>query len=238
MEISPKLKLALLSQTNTEQGLVAITALFDVYRKNHASAPKVPKPRIGYLASQPDPDRIYYRETQALYHELGADLVCYLDLEQGFSAQGLSQLLACDGIHLSGGDTYRFLKHLKVRNLSQSLTDYALEGKMLIGLSAGAMIITPGIVSAVLCGDENQVGLNDLSGLNLVPFQFVPHVAPSLRGDKNQIEEMALDAQRLGISQSIYLCTDEQAIVICDGMLSSIGEPYLLEVSSICGSCP
>ncbi|QDO83843.1 hypothetical protein FM037_12090 [Shewanella psychropiezotolerans] len=88
------MKLALVSDPNTENGLAGIKYVLDA----QGSSSK----HIGYIASQPDPARDYYIPTQHMYSKLGDRLDCYLELESGFNEVSLKQLLACDAIHLSG----------------------------------------------------------------------------------------------------------------------------------------
>ena len=208
------MKLALVSDPNTGNGIAGIKYVLD--------AQGTGSKRIGYIASQPDPARGYYLASQTMYSTLGDKLDCFLDLEEGFNDACLKQLLACDAIHLSGGDTYRFLKWLKFRELLPVLHQYVTDGGALIGVSAGAMIMTPSIDTAILCGDTNQVGLKDLSGLSLVPFHFVPHVSLTEKTSALASELAALSAE---LSQ-VYFCGDNTSLVIIDGELVEFGQPF------------
>ncbi|MPY24762.1 Type 1 glutamine amidotransferase-like domain-containing protein [Shewanella sp. YLB-07] len=208
------MKLALVSDPNTENGLAGIKYVLDA----QGSSSK----HIGYIASQPDPARDYYIPTQHMYSKLGDRLDCYLELESGFNEVSLKQLLACDAIHLSGGDTYRFLKWLKFRELLPVLHQYVTDGGALIGVSAGAMIMTPSIDTAILCGDINHMGSQDLSGLSLVPFHFVPHV---LLAEKTSNMARELAALSADLSR-VYFCGDNTSLVIIDGDLVELGEPF------------
>ncbi|AQS35772.1 peptidase E [Shewanella psychrophila] len=208
------MKLALVSDPNTEKGLAGIKYVLDAM----GSSSK----RIGYIASQPDSARDYYLPTQQMYSKLGDRLDCYLELEEGFNEASLKQLLDCDAIHLSGGDTYRFLKWLKYRDLLPVLHQYVTHGGALIGISAGAMIMTPSIDTAILCGDKNLVGLRDLSGLSLVPFHFVPHVSLVEKTSNMARELAAISADLL----QVYFCGDNSSLVILDEDIVELGEPF------------
>ncbi|WP_412502454.1 hypothetical protein [Shewanella chilikensis] len=70
----------------------------------------------GYIGSEPDPEEDFYRPTQAFYQGLGIGLNTYLDFEQGFNDTAMQTLLDKPLVHLSGGDTYRFLHGLYSRN--------------------------------------------------------------------------------------------------------------------------
>lgn len=127
--------LTFISQPMAPNALLAISQLLLSLTTN--------KPKIGYIASAPDPQRKYYQQTQQLYSELNADMTVYLELELAFDQQTLESLFACDVIHLSGGDTQRFLQAIKQRRLIESLVAFALNGGAIVGVSAGAMLLTP-----------------------------------------------------------------------------------------------
>lgn len=205
------MKLALISNPATEQGLAAI--------KDIVNALAARQPTVGYIASQPDPQRTFYQQTRDLYHQTKARLNLYVGLEDEFDQAVVEQLFTCSIIHLSGGETFRFLKWLKIRQLEQRLTDYLHAGGALIGVSAGAMLLTPSIASAALCGDENNVALDDLSALSLVPFHFVPHLpGPGISRDEIINRSAALPDE-------VLLCGDNDSLTIINGEMRLHGTP-------------
>ncbi|ABV86924.1 Type 1 glutamine amidotransferase-like domain-containing protein [Shewanella pealeana] len=212
------MKLALLSDPNTENGQAAINALLQSLVSIKSQSPL----KVGYIASQPDPQREYFQQTKMLYKTCGAELSVYLELEAGFSQHALDQLLDCDAIQLSGGDTYRFLKALKSRKLLPVLRQYAINGGALVGVSAGAMIMTPSIASASLCGDINNCELEDLNALNLVDFLFAPHI--ELHVSQEQPLSEPFQQQLARFSQQICLCPDDAALLSIDKELKQLGQ--------------
>ena len=73
---------------------------------------------------------------------------------------------------------FYFLKHLQQAGLMKHLKAFAKKGGVLVGLSAGALIMSPTIRSAGekdMYPDPNEVKLKNLRGLNLFPFEFSPH---------------------------------------------------------------
>jgi len=90
----------------------------------------------------------------------------------------LQQVMKSDIIHLSGGNTYYFLRTLRKARLLKSLKDFVKRGGVLTGLSAGGIIMTPDIRSAgypTFDCDENDEGLRDLKAMKLVNFEYFPH---------------------------------------------------------------
>lgn len=184
----------------------------------------------GYIGSEPDPEGDFYRPTQAFYQGLGIGLNTYLDFEQGFNDTVMQTLLDKPLVHLSGGDTYRFLRGLHSRNQQQKLKSYAASGHLLVGVSAGAMLLTANIETAALCGDSNTVGLENLKALCLADLLLVPHVVHSQSRDQShglsQKQRAKQLAKRHGLP--VYLCSDEDALAIIDGYLHCFGAPELI----------
>lgn len=81
------------------------------------------------------------------------------------------------------------------------------EGKPLIGVSAGSIIMSKSIKIAAF-HDENEVQLNELSGLGLVDFEFMPH----WNREKDQLDELL--KYSLIQEESIFTCDDGDGIVI------------------------
>lgn len=209
------MNLAFISQPTTPNAQRAISALLSAVGKQ--------MPNVGYIASSPDPEREYFAQAQQIYQTLNAKMSVYLELEADFSPQALDALLACDVIHLSGGDTQRFLRAIKQRKLMTLLTTFVEDGGAIVAVSAGAMILTPSIASAALCGDEITDENSALSAMNLVNFQFVPHVT------QEQLSQSHFKQQLNQLTTACYLCSDNDALLQIDEELLLYGTPQLCE---------
>ncbi|MEZ9822008.1 Type 1 glutamine amidotransferase-like domain-containing protein [Shewanella sp. 10N.286.45.A1] len=207
------MNLALISQPTTPNAMRAISALLSAVAKE--------KPNVGYIASQPDPNREYFTQTQRLYQSLNAQMSVYLELESGFNHEALNALLNCDVIHLSGGDTQRFLRSVKQRELNTVLKSFVKDGGAIVGVSAGAMLLTPSIASATLCGDVITDEEAALSAISLVNFQFVPHVTDE------QLNQIHFKQQLSELKSPCYLCSDNDAVLQMGKELLLYGTPTL-----------
>ncbi|MGI2258932.1 Type 1 glutamine amidotransferase-like domain-containing protein [Shewanella sp. GXUN23E] len=163
-----RMELLLLSSMDGDHPVAAITELKQRLGKTGL--------RAGYIASEPDPDKDYFKPVREWYAGLEIEMATFLELEQGYDTNIIDALFDNDLIHLSGGNTFRFLYWLKHRNLLPKIIDFASRGGALVGLSAGAIILTADISSAVVCGDANDIGLQHLTGATLCEFQLVPHL--------------------------------------------------------------
>lgn len=86
-------------------------------------------------------------------------------------------LLSSNIVVISGGNTFNLLHNLRKSGLDRSLRDFAeKQDFILAGFSAGALVLTPTIEVCNLPDfDENLVGIDDFSGLNIVNFEIFPH---------------------------------------------------------------
>jgi dipeptidase E len=176
------------------------------------------KPTVGFIPSASDLERRYYNDRKAFYGQLDMDLNVYFELDIGWKPDRLNQLLACDAIHLSGGNTYYFLAWLRKRNMIPVLTQYAATGGVLIGVSAGSILMTPDITTSSICGDELVPGETDFTGLGLVDFAFVPHYGYG-RFTLDGITKYAKEKQIV-----VYAARDSGAIIVNGNEVKCIGD--------------
>ncbi len=183
------------------------------------------QPRIGYIPATNDPERAYFRRKADYYAEIGANLAVYVDPNQDTSEAEWSTLLSCDAIHLSGGNTFSFLSWMKRRRVLPLLARYVSEGGVLIGVSAGAILMTPSVNSALLCGDVRDSQLMDNVGLGLVDFHFWPH-----------FDSASVTKDQLILSSAIpnlYACPDGSGIVIDGKEVELFGQVDQFESGAI-----
>lgn len=176
------------------------------------------RPTVGFVPSASDPERKYYNDRKAFYTPLGLDLSVYFELDDHWEPGRLRQLLACDAIHLSGGNTYYFLAWLRKRNMIPVLKEYVAGGGVLVGVSAGAILMTPDITTSSLCGDELIPGETDFSGLGLVDFAFVPHYGYG-GFTLEDVRKYARKKQTV-----VYAARDTGAIIINGDKIKCIGD--------------
>jgi dipeptidase E len=177
---------------------------------------------IGYIPSSPDPERAWLSALARYYDRYGLELM-FFGLEDEFDASRLGALLSCDAIHLTGGNTFRFLYWLQARELMDEIRNYANSGGVLIGVSAGAILMTPDISTSALCGDVAYPGLTDTKGLALVDFAIVPHFDRS--------EELAAEAASYAsrFKGTVYAVPDGAGIVVDGEICRIVGQVQAFE---------
>lgn len=140
----------------------------------------------------------------------------YVDLSSDFSDEALAKLLDFGTIYLSGGNTFAFMNDSRQRNLMPILKKHLSNGGLLIGASAGSIMMTPTIELAKF-GDENTVELTDLVGFNFVDFEFQPHF------EESQNDEY-LSAYMRKNTNTLYLSRDHSGLFYEDGAITLFGE--------------
>jgi dipeptidase E len=136
----------------------------------------------------------------------------------------LNEVFKSDAIHLGGGNTFYFLNSLRKNNLIFQLRRFVEKGGILTGLSAGAILMTENIETAgypEFDRDENEVGLKNLSSLNLVDFLFFPHFRNSLR------YEIAFKRFSKFKSKNVYACPDGSGVLVNGDEIRFLGRVFI-----------
>jgi dipeptidase E len=95
--------------------------------------------------------------------------------------------------------------------------NYARNQGVLIGISAGAIMMTPEVASARLCGDVPYTQLTNSQGLGLVDFAFVPHI----QGTPEEYARMQAYANHQ--QRVLYGCHDGDGIVVAGETVTLVG---------------
>lgn len=123
-----------------------------------------------------------------------------------------------DIVILSGGNTFYFMYH--ARDVLDDIFDrHVSDDALVIGLSAGAILMTPSVATAGLShGDENMIGLEDMSGLDLVNFQIVVHFDES-----DQLSQEVSDYSEYQ-DCPVYALPEDGGLVIDNDRMIVLGE--------------
>ncbi|MDQ7797409.1 MAG: Type 1 glutamine amidotransferase-like domain-containing protein [Candidatus Edwardsbacteria bacterium] len=182
------------------------------------------RPRLAYIPSASDNSRRYYHEKCEYYKRYGIEDFLYFDLNKEYDPAKTEELLACDAIHLSGGDPFQFLGSIRKRNFGPVLKKYHENDGILLGISAGAIVLTPSInISHVFYKsrtDQHQA-------VGLVDFHFLPHW--NQRQDRlDAVKKFSIDNQAM-----VYGCQDGDGMVIHDGNIELVGTVVRIEKGKV-----
>ena len=162
---------------------------------------------LAYIPSKSDLDRKYFTVAKEYFSSLGIQEVLYFDIDEEYDGSLREEFKKCDGIYLSGGNTYYFLKNLQERDLLNVIREMVNNGKLLMGVSAGGILMSKTIKMAEYI-DENIISLDHLEALGLMENEFMPH----WETQNNRLQEL-LDYS-IQVENSIYTCYDGAGIVI------------------------
>ncbi len=165
--------------------------------------------KVAYISSEPQVgDQPYYLSTIKDYHAINKNIqVDYFDLSENFSNEKLLGLADYGTIYLSGGNTYVFMDSANKRKLAPFLKKYLEAGWLLIGASAGAIMMTPSIDLAGYA-DENTPQLKDATSFGFVDFEFHPHFSNST--DENEY----LSEYKKKKNVEVYVCENGDGMFV------------------------
>lgn len=177
-------------------------------------------PVVAFVPSEGDSADEDYRAFKRGLVGQGIKRFRCIPVDRPLSARQQEELLSADAIFLGGGNTYYFLHHLRKQKLLAKLRNYAKKGGVLMGLSAGSILMTPSIMTAAVPSvdcDDNDIGLKDLRAMKLVPFEFSPHYYRSAAVDR-ELKEYSKT-----LPHPIYACKDGQGVVVKNGAIHFVG---------------
>jgi len=169
-------------------------------------------------ASKPEGDLAYLKSDWEIMKELGFNLE-EVDIEGKKEGDLLRRLEVKDLIYVEGGNTFYLMKAMRACNFERIITKLLKKGIVYVGVSAGSIVAGKTIKTAGWPnGDENAVGLKDMKGLNLVPFDIYVHYQ---EGDAEIIKkQIPWEWQR----KKLRILTDDQAILVQGKETIFIGE--------------
>jgi len=118
-----------------------------------------------------------YRDEWNVYAETYGAEFRYIDNSKENAVDEVNKLLGANILIITGGNTFKLLDNLRKSGLDQAIREFTSKSEfVLAGFSAGALVLTPNIEVCNLPNyDKNEVGLSDLTGLNIVNFEVFPH---------------------------------------------------------------
>ncbi|MFW5988510.1 MAG: Type 1 glutamine amidotransferase-like domain-containing protein [bacterium] len=161
----------------------------------------------------------FIHQTINYYKKIGINNLMYFDLDKEFDKNKVENLLNCNAIHLSGGNTLYFLNLLQKRNFIKLVRNFVNNEGILIGVSAGGILMSKRITAAKIC-DDNYIGLDNLNSLSLVNFDFFPHW-----NNNDDYLKKIINYSKKNTGKICYLCKDSDGIVVKDNKIKVIGTP-------------
>lgn len=183
-------------------------------------------PHMSFIPSQSYESEIDFGLFVKQYRRFGVKSFLHFPVDVRFDKILLEEVLQSDVIHLSGGNTFYFLKHLKRSGMFPRLREFVKRGGILTGLSAGAIMMTPNITTASFPEfdrDDNDENLKDFRSLGLVDFEFFPHYTNSQR------YRVEMESYSKKLPYALYGCPNGSGIILKNGKLEVVGKVFKFE---------
>jgi len=153
---------------------------------------------LAYMPSDGANMRAKYIEEWESYAKERGVVFNLIDNSKVDSREEVEKLMRSNILVITGGNSFTLLSNLKRSGMDKVIGDFAKKDNfVLMGMSAGALVLTPTIeVCNLPSYDNNDVGLEDLSGLSLVDFEIFPHYSKEYEEDLNIYRKRAKNKVR------------------------------------------
>lgn len=174
--------------------------------------------RIAYITSSEDPEKRYFNEVTQFFKQAGDFECSFVGLkEQEWQERFRDDIIDCDALYLAGGNTFDLIHYIRKWEL-ESIIGIFLEKKLVVGTSAGALVLTPSILTSQ---SENYRKVGNTEGLGLADFYIFPHY---LGSDEQKNIIKSLQQTKLDNSKKLYAIDEHAAIIVDDAELKFIGK--------------
>jgi dipeptidase E len=134
-----------------------------------------------------------------------------------------------DVLFFEGGNTYYLMEWMNKSGLAKLLPEF-LKTKVYVGVSAGSMVTNKDLalkISQMVYGEDLDKS-EEMPGLNLVDFYFLPHLNSEYF---TKVREENIKAAMDGMKEKIYAADDQTALKVVDGKVEVISEGKYLELN-------
>ena len=144
----------------------------------------------------------YSKLAKKQFTNMGFTHVDFIDVE----TQDPQLLKTYKVLYVCGGNTFYLLHYIKQSKADVIIKELIANGVIYIGVSAGSIILSPTVdIAAAISPDPNDIGLTDLTGLNMVNFDTSVHYEPQ--------EESEVQAYETKTGRTVQRLSNEQAII-------------------------
>jgi peptidase E len=140
-------------------------------------------------------------------------------------------IMNSDAVYLTGGNTFEFLDYAYHYSLFEILDEFEKEGGVIIGDSAGSIILTPNIATALIpttCPDEHHFEMESYLGMGRIPFHISPHFDPEEDIAEKELEELQILASASKVAVKV-LEDGEGFIFEGESIIHTVGQPIDLK---------
>lgn len=181
---------------------------------------------FSYIPSRTELGDIYFNRVKNTYKEIGIEIFNYIDIDQNYKDEYDVILLGSNIVFLAGGDDPYIIKNLKKRKYDVLLRKLYSSGATIIGLCAGASILSP----YAIVSDYNGIKFKDIHvipwGVGINKYMYYSRFDDSC--NLESLKEFSVKYRKQILAA--YL---DSVIIFSDGELSSEGEVLLINENSV-----
>lgn len=173
-------------------------------------------PKILYLPSTLNSRIKVFEEKKSYYSKLGFANVNLFEPEEHSLKESALAFDDSDVIHLSGGEVIPFTNRLRMTGCDELLKSFLNRGGVVLGVSAGAMILSKTFKTASLYRERGE-----FFGLGIIDFEIIPHANEHFPR-QDLIGKFAKEK-----SIQIYAMNDGDIVVVHGKKVRTHGSPTL-----------
>lgn len=198
--------------------LMSSSKFFTEHAQTHFEKP-LTEAKIAYIttAVKGVSDRSYLDRSIKCMREAGLNFE-EIDIEGKKKFELREILKDKDIIYVAGGNTFYLLNAARESGFDSLVKELVERGVLYVGASAGSYIACPTIEMATWKHQDvyGHYGVDDLNGLNLVPFLVTAHYTPEY--------ELIIREKMKTSKYPVKILTDEQALLVVGDDVKLIGE--------------
>jgi dipeptidase E len=182
-------------------------------------AARKPLETLYYIPTRTEKDRKSFHEVCKQYKGIFSQEPRYCDLDKEYDEELFADALTADAIYLAGGSVASLLTSIHKHELIFSFQDFVEAEGILIGESAGAIVMGATTDIALEFSSEQQEfkKIKDTSGIGVYDFEFLPHYLATA----SEIEKLERRAKNL--KTVILACPDGSGVILDQPELRAVG---------------
>lgn len=159
-------------------------------------------------------EEFYINESKQEIQQLGFENIVVANMHTSIDVTTLGDF---DVVYVCGGNTFAILKKLRETGLGDFIIRQVRNGAIYVGVSAGSIIAGPSVEIAGWGseGDKNEIGLQDLTGFNLVGIEVFPHFHEELRSEVEEFKKK--------VPYKVFELTNDQTVFVNDSAATILG---------------
>jgi len=186
---------------------------------------------ISCLSSFLDKKRRYFNQFLSRFKKNGYKNFKFFELPRNFKGPKINEIFKSKAIYLAGGDPHLFLAFIHKRGLKRKLVSFVKRGGVLLGASAGAMLMTPTVDTTIFLNNDPKSyrKLKPTKALSLVDFEFFPHYQRKEELPQLKKIDYALKKRSLLVGRPIIACREGEGLIIWGETKIIIGDPVVFK---------